>query len=433
MIDFLDLSNCTTGISYDEPAHPDVLVGLDQDPPIIPNNDRGSPIRMCCAMYDMCIWEASYLPTKLSYKDYILEGCPGSGYFRHKTFKLSQLQSMGNKLFIGSKYIKSANIQFDNVIMPGTTKKGFEGQLGCFTRLPGLIKFTPSNPEEQAYLDLMASTVLGSAQNNRTPVKVYRQFHKALNYDLANGQVPLMTTKFVAPKHIKAELIWMLKGQTDSKILEAQGVNIWRGNSTREFLDARGLKDYPVGELGPVYGSQWRDFNGQGVDQLTQVVDALLNDPFSRRMVLTAWNPCQLRQMALPPCHLMTIFSVEERAQEKWLSASVIMRSNDMFLGHPYNAAFYGMLVHLLAKLTGMRPNKLSFFINDAHVYASHLSAVNAQTGIKPRPFPYFHIEGISKLEATNELGEMLNKLTPDNFVFGPFVQGPKIRAPMIA
>jgi len=215
-----------------------------------------------------------------------------------------------------------------------------------------------------------------------------------------------------AQRHVSAslaykELLWFLRGQTDTTWLHEQGVKIWDGNSSREFLDRRGLTDYAEGQLGPVYGWQWRHFGadwraqgrgasdskqeqglccggggGSGVDQIAQIVEGLRRDPFGRRHVLSAWNPVDLPKMALPPCHLMAVFHVDAVAtsateSKNQLSCHLFMRSNDMFHGHPYNVCCYSLLTHMLARLTGMQAGQLAITATNCHLYAAHDAAVD--------------------------------------------------------
>jgi len=321
--------------------------------------------------------------------------------------------------------------------------------------------FDRCDNDEQKYLDLMEEILEQPLCENRTSVKTKRLFGRSLSYDLSGGRIPLMTTKHVSLRLIVEEMLWMLRGQTNSKILEEKHVNIWKGNSTKEYLSKQGL-DYDEGELGPIYGFQWRNFNGKypmnkdklseastglegGIDQLKEVIKQLINDPFSRRIIMSAWNPCQLSQMALPPCHLMVIFSVSKQANKPnnklLLSTHVIMRSNDMFLGHPYNAAFYAILTHLIAKLVDMQPNQIQFSITDAHLYENQLSAVRSQLELVPYRFPKFNLDlsryslkDIGNLDAEyTELDKIINSLDAKDFTVDKKYKGLVITVPMIA
>lgn len=222
-------------------------------------------------------------------------------------------------------------------------------------------------------------------------------FGAAMHFSLENGTLPLLTTKRVAWKTCLKELLWFINGSTDNKILSAQGVKIWDGNASREFLDSRGLTNNAEGDLGPVYGHQWRHFNaqyttcddsyeGKGVDQLQYVVDCL-KDPetrSSRRIVMSAWNPCQLDEMALPPCHVLCQFNVIDDK----LSCSLYQRSGDVGLGVPFNIASYSMLTHLLAHHCGLVAHEFVYYLGNVHIYDDHVDALREQIGRDPYKFP---------------------------------------------
>jgi thymidylate synthase len=220
-----------------------------------------------------------------------------------------------------------------------------------------------------------------------------------MKFSLRDNRFPMLTTKRVFWKGVAAELMMMLRGDTDSKELEAQGVNIWKGNTTREFLDARGLFHLPVGDIGSTYGFQWRhwgaeytdchgDYKGKGVDQLQGIVNEIKTMPGSRRLVLSAWNVSQLDGGVLPPCHFTATFSVRRGE----LCCSVIMRSSDFLLGCPFNVPSYSLLTVVLAHLTGLSPGELTFNTNDTHIYANHVTQVLDQVRKTPTPFPHLRI-----------------------------------------
>jgi thymidylate synthase len=195
--------------------------------------------------------------------------------------------------------------------------------------------------------------------------------------------LPLLTTKKVYFKGVLEELLWFLKGSVDSKELEQKNVNIWKGNSTREFLDSNNLFNYQEGELGPIYGWQWRTFGKKynsigdqyGIDQIKYVIEELLKPNNSRRAVLTGWNPLQLSEMALPPCHILYTFY----KNKKGLSCLMTMRSSDLFLGLPFNIASTAILTHIIAKILHIKTDNIAIAINDAHIYEEHITAVNEQ------------------------------------------------------
>lgn len=244
--------------------------------------------------------------------------------------------------------------------------------------------------EEQMYLD-MASDVLrlGHFRNDRTGVGVYSMFGKTLRFNLQDNTLPLLTTKRVYFKGVAKELLWFIKGSTNTRELREDNVHIWDGNASREFLDKRGLGSYNEGELGPIYGYQWRRWGKPytpeneyepaqgpwGIDQLQDIIDTIQNDPYNRRMILSAWNVSQLSEMALPPCHIMAQFYVHENK----LSCSMYQRSADVFLGVPFNIASYALLTHMIAQVTGTRAYELVINFGDVHVYSNHVEQVKTQ------------------------------------------------------
>ena len=226
-------------------------------------------------------------------------------------------------------------------------------------------------------------------------------FGSAMSFSLDNGTLPLLTTKKVAWKTCLKELLWFIQGCTDNDVLQKQKVRIWDGNASREFLDSRGLQHLEEGDLGPVYGHQWRHFNaeyktryddytGKGVDQLQYVIDQL-KDPeqrSSRRIIMSAWNPCQLNEMALPPCHVLCQFNV---IGEK-LSCSLYQRSGDVGLGVPFNIASYSFLTHLLARHCGLQAHEFVYYLGNTHIYDDHYEPLQAQVEKTPYAFPSLSI-----------------------------------------
>jgi len=199
---------------------------------------------------------------------------------------------------------------------------------------------------------------------------------------------------------VAEELLWFLNGETSAKKLQDKGIGIWDGNSSREYLDSIGLTAREEGDLGPVYGWQWRhfgasytdmhaDYTGQGVDQVAEVLDKLRNKPDDRRIIMTAWNPADLKKMALPPCHMFAQFYVADGA----LSCQMYQRSADLGLGVPFNIASYALLTCLFAHLTGLKRGTFVHTIGDAHVYLNHVDALKQQLERTPRPFPTLAID----------------------------------------
>ncbi|KAL4902828.1 hypothetical protein BDW74DRAFT_169377 [Aspergillus multicolor] len=224
--------------------------------------------------------------------------------------------------------------------------------------------------------------------------------------------LPLLTTKRVFLRAVLAELLWFISGSTSSIPLSEAGIKIWDGNGSRDFLDKVGLGHREVGDLGPVYGFQWRhfgaeyvdahaDYTGQGVDQLAEVVRKIKETPFDRRIIMSAWNPADLKKMALPPCHMFAQFYVSypegiEDGKGKGkgeLSCLLYQRSCDMGLGVPFNIASYALLTHIIAHATDLNPGKLIHTMGDAHVYLDHVEALEEQLTREPTDFPELKIK----------------------------------------
>ena len=188
-------------------------------------------------------------------------------------------------------------------------------------------------------------------------------------------------------KGIVEELLWFLRGSVNSKELESKGVNIWKGNSSREFLDANGFHNYDEGYLGPIYGYQWRSFNGK-VDQLKYLLEEIQLEN-SRRILINAWNPCQLHEQALPPCHILYNFFKNNDE----ISCMMYMRSSDLFLGLPFNIASTALLTYIIAKVSGFKVKEIAISICDCHIYDEHIEPLNIQLERKPYDFPSINIK----------------------------------------
>lgn len=226
-------------------------------------------------------------------------------------------------------------------------------------------------------------------------------FGYMMRFNLKDNKIPLLTTKRVAWKTCLKELLWFISGNTNNKVLQEKNVHIWDGNGSREFLDSRGLFCLEENDLGPVYGHQWRHFNaeytncyenyeGKGVDQLQYIIDQLSNKETrtSRRIIMSSWNPCQIDEMALPPCHILCQFNVNtsKNGGKDQLSCSLYQRSGDIGLGVPFNIASYSMLTHLLAYHLDMEAKEFVHFIGNAHIYDDHVSVLQEQV---QRPIGY--------------------------------------------
>lgn len=260
--------------------------------------------------------------------------------------------------------------------------------------------------EEYQYLNLLNDILENGTWEEGRNGRVKCVFGRSMRFSLKDGKIPIITTKKTAWKTCLKELLWFIRGETDNKILKEQGVHIWDANGSREFLDSRGLIHYEVDELGPIYSRQWRHFNAlcdpygkkydesKGVDQLQQIIDSL-KDPkerFSRRLIMTAWNPAQLDQMALPPCHCFCQFNVHDGNK---LSCSMYQRSNDEFLGIPLNIASYSFLTHLIAKHCGLEAYEFIHFMGNCHLYENAIDAAKLQLTREPYEFPTVSIKQI--------------------------------------
>jgi thymidylate synthase len=229
------------------------------------------------------------------------------------------------------------------------------------------------------YLDLMERILAGGVEKrDRTGTGTLSVFGHQMRYDLAAG-FPLVTTKKLHLKSIIHELLWFLAGDTNVKYLNDHGVSIWD-----EWADDRG-------ELGPVYGRQWRSWptrDGGAIDQIANVVGAIRRNPDSRRLIVTAWNPADVDQMALPPCHCLFQFYVANGR----LSCQLYQRSADVFLGVPFNIASYALLTMMVAQVCGLGPGEFIHTLGDAHLYLNHLEQARVQLARAPRPLPAVRI-----------------------------------------
>lgn len=287
------------------------------------------------------------------------------------------------------------------------------------------------NTGEKGYLNLLKDLLENGELRDTRNSKTISDFSKKIDFDVSTS-FPLLTTKKMFWKGICHELLWFIKGHTDSKILEDKGINIWKGNSSREFLDSLGLTHYKEGDIGPMYGFQWRHFNapyrgcdanygvGDGIDQLQNCIDLIRNDPSSRRIYMSAWNPCQLKESVLAPCHMSYQFFVKDNK----LSCILYQRSADTFLGLPFNIASVSLLVYILANMTDKLPGKVTVMIGDAHIYEDHIDAVRVQLEREPYQFP--------KLIIKNK-HDNINDYTFEDFEIVDYHYHPTINAKMIA
>jgi thymidylate synthase len=276
------------------------------------------------------------------------------------------------------------------------------------TAMSAQAVITDADHPERQYLDLLAELIAGGARRgDRTGTGVLSLFGRQMRFDLARG-FPLLTTKKVHFRSIVLELAWFLRGGTNVRWLQERGCTIWD-----EWADE-------VGDLGPVYGKQWRSWaapDGRTIDQIAAVVKSLRANPDSRRHIVSAWNPADVDDMALPPCHCLFQFHVADGR----LSCQLYQRSADMFLGVPFNIASYALLTHLMAQATGLAPGEFILTLGDAHLYLNHLDQARRQLARAPLPFP------------TLRLAETLDlfDLDPAGVTLEGYAAHPAIKAPI--
>lgn len=285
--------------------------------------------------------------------------------------------------------------------------------------------------EENQYINLIEdiindnNIVVGRNGNVLTTIGA------VMHFDLTNDTIPIFTTKKVAWKTCAKELFWFISGSTSNQELKKQNVNIWNENGSREFLDSRNLYNLKEDDLGPVYGHQWRHFNaeykdcntnyyGQGIDQLEYLISCL-KDPkerYSRRLIMTAWNPCQINEMALPPCHVLLQLNV---VNDK-LSGILYQRSGDLGLGVPFNIMSYSLLIHILGKHCGLEVKEFIYYLGNAHIYDNHVESLKEQIKNKPYKFPKLKI---------NKIYENINEYNLNDIEIKDYLSHNKIKMEM--
>mgnify|MGYP000513010212 CR=1 FL=1 len=281
---------------------------------------------------------------------------------------------------------------------------------------------------ETQYLSLIRNVLKNGTKTKSRNGYVYSSFGHMMKFSLSNNKIPVLTTKKLAFQTCAKELFWFIRGETDKTKLQKKNVKIWNGNASKEFLESRGLGHYEEGDLGPIYGYQWRRFNeyykgknqedlfNTGYDQLQFVIDSLNNKTSeginSRRLIVSAWNPLQLNQMALPPCHVLFQFKADP--ETKKLDCSLYQRSGDVGLGVPFNIASYSLLTHIIAHHTGLKANTFTHFLGDAHIYDDHIDALKTQIKRKPYKFPTIQI--LNKHDDINDYS--IKDIKLNNYVY---------------
>lgn len=287
----------------------------------------------------------------------------------------------------------------------------------------------PPHPETQ-YLNLVHQILSsGVERGDRTGTGTKSIFGAQMRFNLRDGEFPLLTTKRVYWKGIVEELLWFIKGSTSSKVLSDKGVNIWDANGSRQVLDSLGFTHREEGDLGPVYGFQWRywganyrgahvDYANEGIDQLAECIKKIKTTPNDRRIIMSAWNPADIPNMALPPCHTFCQFYVANGE----LSCQMYQRSCDMGLGVPFNIASYALLTCMVAHVCGLKPGEFIHTLGDTHVYLNHIDALEEQLKREPRPFPKLRIKA---------RGQTIDDFTFDDFELAGYDPHPALKMDM--
>ena len=268
------------------------------------------------------------------------------------------------------------------------------------------------------YLDTLKYIMnSGVDKPTRTGVDTRGVFGMQFRYDMADG-FPAMTTKKLAFNAVKAELLWFISGSSDVKELQKLGCHIWDANAEADYWKPKARFE---GDLGRVYGVQWRSWkapDGTQIDQLKDTIEKIKKSPFDRRLIVNAWNPGELDQMALPPCHTFSQYFVADGK----LSVQMYQRSCDMFLGVPFNIASYSLLLHMMAQVTGLEPGEFVHTLGDAHIYHNHFDQVKEQLSREPYPLPKIQLN--SKIKGIDDF-------TMDDIELVDYQYHPGIKAPM--
>ncbi len=311
------------------------------------------------------------------------------------------------------------------------------------------------NRAEGTYLKLLKDLLKAPMKPNRTGIRAHSTSHKLFTvtlYEPGRGTIiPLLTTKKIIWKSIYHELIWFLRGSSNTDYLNENNVRIWRANSSKQFLKTRGLGHYEEGELGPIYGWQWRQWGhpytpqsyrqdteipikDTQYDQLKDVIEMIKRSPWDRRMIVSAWNVSQLADMALPPCHYSFQFNVDpdEHGAPKWLNCMVNMRSTDTFCGLPFNIASYALLTHMVSLITGLTPGKLSISMCDVHLYENAIDQAKTQLQRVPKRFPCIRFSPkITAYTPPPTIDSFAHEFTMEDYIIEGYVCDPYIKVDM--
>lgn len=339
-------------------------------------------------------------------------------------FQSKEKKEPDSYIFRGFDRMDSKNLDYQVMIYGDTKGKHIDNVMKIYNQ-----KYV--NNEENQFLGVIRDIYLnGNERKDRTGVGTLSKFNVNLEFDISE-RFPLMTARSTPLRWIFEELMLYLRGQTDSKILEEKNIMIWKGNTTREFLDKRGLNQLPIGDMGSSYGFQLRhfgadydncntDYTGKGFDQLEYVIDLLKNNPDSRRIIINMWNPAYLDTMALPPCLFMYQFYVHDGK----LSCKAIQRSSDIAVAGNWNICTASLLTYMLAWQCNLKPHKVIWDVSDAHIYLNQMSAVRELLNRPTKRFP--------KLTFVNPPEDILN-FQWENIKLTDYYPEPSIKFPFNA
>ena len=290
---------------------------------------------------------------------------------------------------------------------------------------------------ETIYLDILKDVLETGEKRMTRNGTTYSKFFKTISFNMDDG-FPLITTKKMFWKGVVEELLFFIRGDTNTNILSDKGIKIWESNTRLEFLDFMGLK-YEEGDMGPMYGYQWRKFNkpynvsenniinDNGIDQLKYIINEIKTNPTSRRILMTDFNPSQVNQGVLYPCHSIVIqFYVENSNTVPILSCSMYQRSSDLFLGEPFNIASTSLLLCIVSQLVGLKPGMVHLVLGDCHIYDEHIDAVKEQLSRVPLKLCKLKIKEFTTLE-------QVEMAVLGDFILEDYISHPAIKAKMIA
>ena len=328
-------------------------------------------------------------------------------------------------IMIDSNYIKTFYKPCSSEVYIYTNQNGDKGRTKVLLNYSFNIyrKLSNVNLNELSYLKLLNNIYINGIKRDTRNSEVISSFGEKMTFDLRDG-FPLLTTKKMGFKTILRELLWFISGSTNNKELQKKNVHIWDGNSSTEYMNKLGL-DYKDGELGPIYGFQWRNFGGdynkgtKGFDQIEYMINLIKKDPTSRRIIMSSWNPPDLDKMALPPCHILFQIYVDG----EFIDGQMYQRSGDMFLGVPFNIASYSLLLHIIGKITNKVPRYLYHILGDCHIYSNHYSEVEEQLKRCTYKSPTIKLsDEITDIYSINE----------DHIILNNYVSHPAIKASMV-